>query len=365
MPYNRRTETTNPSTADGDSLAIMKALLLREYQQFDLVDLPIPDLHPQEVLVRVEACGICGSDVHGFDGSTGRRIPPVVMGHEAAGRIERVGDAVSRFALGDRVTFDSTIFCGACSYCKLGKINLCSNRQVLGVSCDDYRRFGAFAEFVAVPERVVHRLPDQLPTTHAALIEAVSVAVHAVRRSELPHGGTAVVVGTGMIGLLVVQALRTLGAGRVIAIDVDDRRLSLAREMGAEQAINATSQDAKQQVLQATEGEGADVALEVVGATEPLRTSIDCVRKGGSITLVGNVSPTVELPLQAVVTRELTLYGSCASQGEYPQCIELMATGKIDVAQLISAVAPLEEGPQWFQRLYDREPGLLKVVLTP
>jgi threonine dehydrogenase-like Zn-dependent dehydrogenase len=189
--------------------------------------------------------------------------------------------------------------------------------------------------------------------------------VHAVRRASLVEGGTAAVVGVGMIGLLVVQALRALGTGRVIAVDIADDRLNLARTMGAEVALNAASGNVAQQVRDVTDSEGADAVFEVVGGTETLQTAIDAVRKGGNVTLVGNVSPTVELPLQAVVTRELTLYGSCASQGEYPQCIELMAAGKIDVAPLISAVAPLEEGPLWFERLYAREPGLLKVILAP
>ena len=123
----------------------------------------MPDLAPDEVLIRVRACGVCGSDVHGFDGSTGRRIPPLVMGHEAAGTVETVGDAVREFGAGDRVTFDSTVSCGRCDYCARGQVNLCDNRMVLGVSCADYRRHGAFAEYVSVPARIVYRLPDGLP----------------------------------------------------------------------------------------------------------------------------------------------------------------------------------------------------------
>src|SRR4051812_16049560 len=158
----------------------MKALLLKEYKQLELADLPVPPIGDEDVLVRVRACGVCGSDVHGYDGSTGRRIPPLVMGHEAAGSIERIGARVTGFAPGDRVTFDSTVSCGRCDYCRRGEINLCDNRMVLGVSCGDYRRHGAFAEFVSVPARILYPLPDALSFEHAALIEAVSVAVHAV-----------------------------------------------------------------------------------------------------------------------------------------------------------------------------------------
>src|SRR5207248_6835014 len=158
----------------------MKALLLSQYQHLEVTDIPVPTPTPDELLVRVAACGICGSDVHGYDGSSGRRIPPIVMGHEAAGIVESVGSAVDGFTKGDRVTFDSTVYCGDCSNCRRGDVNLCDRRQVLGVSCGDYRRNGAFAEFVVVPARIVHRLPENLSFSEAALLEVVAVALHAV-----------------------------------------------------------------------------------------------------------------------------------------------------------------------------------------
>jgi L-iditol 2-dehydrogenase len=343
----------------------MKALLLKEYKSLEVVDFPQPEIGPQDVLVRVGACGICGSDVHGYDGSTGRRIPPLVMGHEAAGVIEHVGAEVRDFAVGDRVTFDSTVSCGECDFCRSGRINLCDNRQVLGVSCGDYRRHGAFAEYVAVPARILYKLPDSLPLEHAALIEAVSVAVHAVKRSPPNPEDDVLVVGSGMIGLLVIQVLRHHGCRKLIAVDVDDDRLQLARKLGATDVINARTHDAAKLVLELTAGRGVAASWEVVGTTTTIQTAIQAVRKGGSVTLVGNVSPNIELPLQAIVTRELTLYGSCASSGEYPECIELMASGAVDVSPLISAAASLDEAPAWFDRLYRREPGLMKVVVRP
>jgi L-iditol 2-dehydrogenase len=343
----------------------MKALLLSDYRHLELVDLPRPEVGADEVLVRVAACGICGSDVHGYDGSTGRRIPPIVMGHEAAGVIEAVGAAVMRFRPGDRVTFDSTVYCGQCEYCRAGRNNLCDRREVLGVSCGDYRRYGAFAEFVAVPERIVYSLPDEVPLEHAALIEAVSVAVHAVGLAPLTDADDVVVIGAGMIGLLVIQALCSAGCGRVLAVDVDDERLTLARQLGAALTFNATQGDAAGQILEATSGRGAALALEVVGTSGTIDAAVRSVRKGGSVTLVGNVSPKAEIPLQMVVNRELVLRGSCASNGEYPRCIELLASGAIDVRPLISACTSLEEAPQWFERLHAREAGLMKVVVQP
>ncbi|HWQ54898.1 MAG TPA: galactitol-1-phosphate 5-dehydrogenase [Bryobacteraceae bacterium] len=343
----------------------MKALVLKQYKELELAEMPVPEIGPEELLVRVKACGICGSDVHGFDGSTGRRIPPIVMGHEAAGVVAETGRAVEGFRAGDRVTFDSTIWCGKCFFCRRGEVNLCDNRQVLGVSPGEYRRHGAFAEYVAVPQHISYKLPDELSFEHAAMIEAVSVAVHAVAITPVKLEDTAVVVGSGMIGLLAVQALKRAGCGRVIAVDVDDTRLKLAGQLGADRQINSKASDVAALVRDETGGRGADVALEAVGATEPLQTALASLRKGGNLTLVGNVSPKVELPLQSVVTRQIRVNGSCASSGEYPACISLLARCAIQVAPLISATAPLEDGAGWFSRLYNREPNLMKVILQP
>jgi len=343
----------------------VKALVLTEYNHFEIQDVPEPPVGPDDVLIQVQACGVCGSDVHGMDGSSGRRLPPIIMGHEAAGVIARVGERVTGWQAGDRVTFDSMISCGNCHFCRQGRINLCDNRRVLGVSCSEFRQEGAFAEYVAVPESIVFRLPDGLSFEHAAMTEPLSVAVHAVGRVPIRLNDTAVVVGTGMIGLLVVQALRAVGCGRILAIDVDAGRLELACQLGADEGLSPNQTDVVAEVLRRTGGRGADVVVEAVGMGATIKTAIAAVRKGGSVALVGNLAPEVPLPLQAVVTREITLYGSCASSGEYPACLDLIARGTIQVEPLISAVAPLDEAPQWFDRLYNGEDGLMKVIVKP
>ncbi len=343
----------------------MKAMLLKEYKKLELVDMPVPECGPEDLLVRVKACGICGSDVHGWDGSTGRRLPPIVMGHEAAGVVEAVGSAVTDVRPGDRVTFDSTVSCGKCFFCQKGRINLCDNRQVLGVSTPEFRRHGAFAEYVTVPRRISYKLPDGLAFEHAAMIEAVSVAVHAVTRTPISLGDSAVIVGSGMIGLLVVQAARIAGCGTIVAVDLEDNKLDLAKQLGADIGLNPSRDDVPELVKKATGGRGADIAFDVVGATAPIKTAMASIRKGGSLTLVGNITPNVELPLQPAVTREITLYGSCASNGEYPECIDLLARGAIKVDPIISAKAPLDDGPEWFRRLYSKEPNLMKVIIQP
>lgn len=343
----------------------MKALLLEQYMQLGYQEVPEPTISADDVLIRVKACGICGSDVHGLDGSTGRRIPPIVMGHEAAGVIEQVGANVKGWAAGDRVTFDSTVSCGHCYFCARGEINLCDNRQVLGVSCGEFRRHGAFAELVSVPARILYRLPDSLGFAEAAMIEAVSIAVHAVNITPKSLGDTAVVVGSGMIGLLTIQAAKAAGFARVFAVDLDDDKLAVALRLGADAVFNPKNVDVPKAIYELTNGRGADVALEAVGAAAPIKTAIMSVKKGGTVTLIGNIAPNIELPLQVVVTRQIRLQGSCASSGEYPACIELLASGAIKVDEMISARVPLADGADWFKRLYAHEPNLMKVILEP
>jgi len=343
----------------------VKALVLTQVSHFEIQDVDTPRVSDEDVLIQVMACGICGSDVHGMNGSTGRRRPPIIMGHEASGMITAVGDKVRDWSVGDRVTFDSTVYCGQCFFCQQGQINLCDQRRVLGVSCEEYRRHGAFAEYIVVPQHIVYRLPEAVSFAQGAMVEAVSIAVHAVSRVSLKSSDTAVVVGSGVIGLLVIQALRAAGCQQVVAVDIDQGRLELAERLGADVTLNPANTDVTQEVLDCTEGRGAHVAFEVVGMTSTLQSAISVLRKGGQVVLVGNLSPQVEFPLQATVTRELTVYGSCASCGEYPACLDLMAEQKIKVDPLISAQAPLVEGASWFKRLFDRERGLIKVILEP
>ena len=244
-------------------------------------------------------------------------------------------------------------------------MNLCPDRNVLGVSCDDYRRHGAFAEYVVVPQHILYRITDDISYEQAAFAEPISVALHGVNRVPLKRGDSAVVVGAGLIGLLIVQALKAKGAGTVIAVDIDEKRLDLAKELGADHAL-VSGEEVPAQVREIIgNGDGADVSMEVVGFGPTMQLAIDSVRKGGSVGCVGNLKAEVPFPLQAVVTRELSIFGSCASAGEYGEAVEAVANGSIQVEPLISAVADLKDGGEWFQRLYKNEEGLLKVILKP
>lgn len=343
----------------------MKALVLDKYNELNYRDFPNPEIQPGEILIEVKACGICGSDVHGMDGSTGRRKPPVVMGHEASGVILETGSEVKNWKPGDRVTFDSTVYPLNDWFTLKGQYNLSNNRQVLGVSPGEYRRHGAFADMVAVPQHILYRIPDTVSFTEAAMVEPIAVAAHAIHVSGLKPGSSAVVVGAGMVGVFVVQLLKLFGANPVIAIDIDNQKLELATKFGADFVFNSKENNLSEKILQRTKNRGADLAFEVVGISETVQTSIENIRKGGTVVLVGNLSPQIQFPLQQVVTRQITVQGSCAINGEYELVLDLLAARKVDVKPLISTVAPLSEGAGWFKRLYNKEPGLNKVILVP
>ncbi|GAA5118245.1 galactitol-1-phosphate 5-dehydrogenase [Luteolibacter yonseiensis] len=343
----------------------MKALLLTAPSTFDFTDVPAPEVGTGEVRISVKACGICGSDIHGMDGRSGRRIPPIVMGHEAAGVVSEIGEGVVDWKVGDRVTFDSTEFCGECAECERGNFNLCANRKVLGVSCGDYRRHGCFAEEIVLPERILHRIPDSLSFEKAAFAEPVAIALHAVNLAPEDLEAPAVVIGAGLIGLLVIQSLKARGWKTVIAVDLDESRLALAKELGASLTFSARQENLASHLRDICGGDGAAVAFEVVGAAAPVDLAIRCVCKGGTVVLVGNLQPSVPMPLQEVVTRQISLRGSCACAGEYPEAIRRIGDGSIQVEPLLSASVPLAEGGDWFARLAGNTEGLLKVVLKP
>lgn len=342
----------------------MKALVLTEYDKFRHMDVPEPEVGPDDVLLRVKACGIAGSDVHGVDGSTGRRQPAIIMGHEPAGVICGTETQVQGWHTGQRVAFDSTIDCGSCFFCKRGQVNLCDNRRVAGVSCDDYRHNGALADYIAVPSRILYLLPDGLSFDKAAMTGALSVAFHTVGKMPITTEDTAV-VGAGIIGLLLVQTLRRVGCRTIVSVDVDDTRLGLSTGIGADTTINSAWDDAARLVFELTSGRSADVMFDAVGIPQTVEAGVAVLRKGGKLCLIGNVSQRVEIPLQTVVNREIDLPPSCASSGEYPAWLEALAAGKIDVDGLISATPPLSEGQRWFDRLHAREAGLMKVIFKP
>ncbi len=343
----------------------MKALVYTKPYSFEYRDFPEPSAGDDDVLIRVKACGICGSDVHGSTGKTGRRIPPLIMGHEAAGIVESTGKNVKGFEKGERVCFDSTVYCNSCEQCRAGFYNRCESREVLGVSTPDFKRHGALAEYVAVPWWIVSKIPDNLTFSNAALLEPVSISVHAGNRAPLSSADTVVVIGAGTIGLFILQAVRLKGAGKVIVSDINEFRLEVANKLGADKAVNPAKSDLREAVFNETENKGADVTLEAVGYASTFQDAVSVTKMGGHLVAVGNLEKMAEFDLQKFIASEFTFTGSYASSGEFRDCIELVASGKINVEPLISDVLPLEDGARAFERLLKAEENLLKVVLEP
>jgi 2-desacetyl-2-hydroxyethyl bacteriochlorophyllide A dehydrogenase len=343
----------------------MKALVLEEYNKLVYKDVPDPVILDNEVLVKVKACGICGSDVHGMDGSTRRRIPPLIMGHEASGVIVETGSDVIDWNSGDRVTFDSTVYPLDDWYTIEGMYNLSDNREVLGVSPGTYKRDGAFAEYIAIPQHILYKIPENVTFEQAAMVEAVAVALHSINISGIKTGDKCVVIGAGMIGIFILKLLKISGASKIIAVDNNPKRLELAEKAGADHTFLSTEENLDEKIKSLTANRGADVSFEAVGKSESVNIAIEILRKGGKTVLVGNTSPKIDFPLQKVVTRELKVLGSCAIRGEYEVVLNLLETGKISVEDQISAVAPLSQGAVWFNKLYRKEDELNKVILVP
>jgi 2-desacetyl-2-hydroxyethyl bacteriochlorophyllide A dehydrogenase len=343
----------------------MKALVHTEPYKFEFKDVPQPRPGDEEILVRVKAVGICGSDVHGYTGKTGRRIPPIIMGHEASGVVEAVGKTARNVAVKDRITFDSTVYCNQCSWCRQGRVNLCDNRMVLGVSIPAFRRDGCLAEYVVMPWWITYKLPDAVSFEEAALVEPAAVSMHAARITPIDVNDVVAVIGAGPIGLFAIQAAKVKGAGRVIAFDVREERLVLARQLGADITINPSAGDVVEELKRVVGRPDVDAVLEAVGIPSAFDLAFKIIKRGGHLTLIGNVTPQLTVNWQDLIMRELNIRGSFAIAGEYRAVLDLMAQGRIQAKPLISQTRPLSEGQAAFDILHKGDPGLFKIVLHP
>ena len=330
----------------------MRALVYTGAFQIDLQHVPDPQPHPHEVLVRIEAVGICGSDVHGYTGTTGRRLPPLIMGHEAAGRVEKTSNG---FEAGEEVCFDSIVGCTKCSECASGQVNRCTERTVFGVSTQRFRRDGAMADFVCVPAHVLRRVPEGLPLNIAAMFEPLSVGLHAVRRGGNAQNARILIIGAGMIGLSILLCVQLQEPKEIIVIEPHQSRKNMARQIGANRVLDP------EKSIRTID---ADLTFEAVGASSTVAQAIHHTKPGGRIVLVGNTSQHPPVDVQRVVAKELTLTGTYANAGEYDEIINLVSRQQLDPSPLISAILPLEDGPEAINRLYRQaEPEWIKVLL--
>jgi L-iditol 2-dehydrogenase len=338
----------------------MRALVYDGPEQLHIEERADPVPSAGEVVVDVRASGICGSDVHGYLGTTGRRRPGVVMGHEAAGVVSSVGPGVAAVVAGDHVVLRSILPCGVCEQCRRSRPNVCANRRGLGMHLD-----GAYADAVLLPEDALLRIPVDVPFDEAALIEPLAVAMHAVAITPMAATDSVAIIGAGPIGLLTLLAVRSLGVGQVHVTDRSSHRLQVARALGATGTSNVTQTDAVGEILDSTGGHGADVVFEAVGTSPTVDQSVRSARLGGQVTWIGNSDPRVELGMQDVVTKELTLRGAYGYVGEFDEAARAIADRRVDVRPLIERRAPLGDAIELFADLAHGRLDAVKVVLVP
>ena len=339
----------------------MRALVYKGPEQLGLTQ--VNDLTPDrnEILIKVKATGICGSDVQGHLGRTGRRIPPMIMGHEFSGDICELGEGVERFALGDRVTVQPLIFCGECEYCNQGLTNLCESKKMYGVMDVD----GSMAEHICVAEKLTYRLPDSVSYVQGAMLEPFAVAYSAVKRAGGIKARNVLVVGAGAIGLLVLQIVKAQKPAKIFVIDINDFRLDLAKRMGADFISNPKENKAREVIAGETRGKGVDIAFEVVGVSAAVQQAMSALRPNGTCIWIGNSEKMISLNMQEVVTRGLNISGTYAYTHEgFGEAINLLAEQNPGLGPMISKVVPLERGPEMFERLAKGSGDLVKVVLT-
>jgi L-iditol 2-dehydrogenase len=343
--------------ADGQ----MRALLLDAERHLTLVDLPIPALERSEdVLVRVRAVGVCGSDLHGYLGVTGRRVPPLVMGHEATGEVVAVGAGARHLRPGARVATNTIASCGRCRACLAGERSLCEQRLILGMNAA-----GAYAEYLVWPESSLPELPDSLSYEAGVLAEPLAVALHGINIAAIKPGDAVFIAGGGPIGVLVHLLARLAGAGQIIVSDLHPERLSAARAFGADIVVDAGREDPVAVARAATGGSGVDVAIEAVGAGATARQTIDAVRNAGTVVWLGNSERHIQIDMQAVVTRDVAVRGSYGMSGqEFERALMLLATGRLPVDAIVNRYASLDDGPELFEELL-AAPATIKCVIRP
>lgn len=338
----------------------MQALMFTAIRENKLVDVPIPTIdRPDGVLLKVKSAGVCGSDLHGYTGQTGRRTPPLIMGHEATAEVVEVGDDVNDLPVGTRVAIQPIESCGKCPQCVAGNRNICERRRLIGMNAP-----GAYAEYVTWPRSNLYRLPDTLSYENGALAEPLAVAVHAVGLAHIKPLDSVFLVGAGPIGLLMLNLLRQTGARTIIVSDTSDTRLEYAAETGAHVTVNPKTQNVREVVNAHTDGRGVDLAFEAVGIGAAAQQTIEATRNKGVIVWVGNSHKMIEVDMQAIVTRELTIRGSYTMNDEdFQRSLQMLAADQIPTDQFINRRATLSEGATLFDELLE-SPETIKCMIN-
>jgi len=342
---------------------MMRAAVLQEANVMTMERRPRPEPGPGEVLVRVRAVGVCGSDVHYYThGRIGSFVveSPLVLGHEMAGTIAALGPGVTARDIGQRVAVEPGVPDRVCEFCRAGRYNLCPNVRFMATPPVD----GAFTEYVVMPADFVYPLPDHVSLEEGAMIEPLAVGVYAVHRSGLRAGQDVVVLGAGPIGLMTLQAARAAGAGAITVVDLDAHRLEVARALGATETVDAAREDAQEQVMALTGGRGVDVVFEAAGSPRTAALAVHLARRGGRVTMIGlPPEDNVPYPLVAAMAREVDIVTVFRYANVYPAALALVAQGRVDVKSLITHRFPLEEAERALRLSDSRADGVVKALV--
>ena len=326
-------------------------------------DVPMPELQADDwVLIKVRAAGICGTDVHVWQDKF-MYWPPVTLGHEFSGEIAGLGQGVTGMKVGDRVGVVTNLYCGTCQDCKDGLQNVCDNRYIIGTTMKAGSYNGAMADYVIAPAEKIMSLPGHVSFNECALVEPLSISLRATKHLGDIKGKTAAVFGSGPIGLMAIMCLKSFGVSKIIAIDVLDNRLAMAKQCGATDGVNSNG-DVPAEVRKLTGGLGVDIVFDAAGVPATVNTGIEIVRNGGTMMLVGMASPKMEIEYKHAVVKELKLLTSYMYTTEMREGLQMIADGKLDVKRMITSVLPMSDGPRIFEELAGGKSNEIKVVLT-
>ncbi|MDD2958846.1 MAG: NAD(P)-dependent alcohol dehydrogenase [Lachnospiraceae bacterium] len=341
----------------------MKVAIMTDVMKMEFTERPIPQPKEDEVLVKVEYVGVCGSDLHYYEaGGIGANIvhPPFVLGHEAGGTVVEVGKGVTHLKVGDKVALEPGKTCGHCEFCKTGRYNLCPDVIFFATPPID----GVFQEYVAHEAALCFKIPDNMDTMEAALIEPLAVGFHAARQGDAHLGQTAVVTGTGCIGLVTILALKAMGVSRIIAVDVQQKRLEKALELGATDIINGKEKDTIEEVMRLTDGKGADLTIETAGTEITTRQAVKFAKRGSTIVLVGySASGEETLPVSLALDKELTFKTVFRYRHIYPLAIEAVAAGKVNVKGIVTNIWDFDDIENAMMKSVEDKANIVKSVI--
>lgn len=343
----------------------MKAAIFTEPYQFKICEREIPSPGPEEVLIRIRAVGICGSDIHPYMGDgIDRREPGIIMGHEAAGDVAAVGERVTKWKPGDRVAINPQINDETCPMCKKGMPHLCDHSLLIGSSMRGFLD-GAMCEYLVMPEKQLYHLPDEVSYDYGTFLDPLGNAIHLVNRGGVKLGDKVVIIGAGTIGLLAVQTARLAGAVKVIAVDLSDYKLGIAKEMGADLCLKSDDPEFLDKIKAETGDIGPDVVVEAVGIGATYNLALHMCKKRGTVVALGFTKPELNLAVQQIIYKELTVVGSTGYADECETTLEYLRRGLVDIEKVITHRLPLEKVKEGFDLLCDKHSGAIKVILNP